>query len=329
MTAVLRLAPPVAGARMLGVGSYQPAQVVTNHDLAKIIDTDDEWVRSRVGIVSRRVAAPGELLVDMSAAAAAHAISDAGLTPADIDTVIVATCTMPTSIPNASASVATALGINGVGAFDVNAACAGFTYALAVGADLVRAGSATNVVVVGAEKFTDWVDPLDRSTSIIFADGAGAAVIGPASAEHGPGIGPVVWGSAGDMAKVISIADRASFVQQEGQAVFRWATTKIAPIALQAIEQAGLQPADVDVLVPHQANLRILESIAKALRKAGARQDMALARDIVHSGNTSAASIPMALDHLRAENTVHSGDVALLVGFGAGLCFAAQVVLLP
>ncbi|MEO9221676.1 MAG: 3-oxoacyl-ACP synthase, partial [Mycobacteriaceae bacterium] len=175
MTATLRLAAPAPGARILGLGSYQPTQVVTNDDLAKTIDTDDEWIRSRVGIISRRVAAEGELLVDMSAAAAAHAIENAGLTAADIDTVIVATCTMPTSVPNAAARVATALGINGVGAFDLNAACAGFTYALAVGADLVRAGSAGKVVVVGAEKFSDWVDPTDRSTAIIFADGAGAA----------------------------------------------------------------------------------------------------------------------------------------------------------
>ncbi len=329
MTATLRIAAPTTGARIMGVGSYQPAKVVTNHDLAQVIDTDDAWIQSRVGIVSRRVAGPDELLVDMATAAAEAAIKDAGLTPADVDTVIVATCTMPTSVPNASARVATALGINGVGAFDINAACAGFTYALAVGADLVRAGSAGTVVVVGAEKFTDWVDPLDRSTSIIFADGAGAAVIGASTEQHGPGIGPVVWGSSGDMSEVIAIADRTSFLQQEGQTVFRWATTKIAPIVLQAIEQAGLQPADVDVLVPHQANLRILESIAKALRRSGAREDMVLARDIVHSGNTSAASIPMALDHLRADATVRSGDVALLVGFGAGLCFAAQAVLLP
>ncbi|MDQ2795685.1 MAG: ketoacyl-ACP synthase III [Actinomycetota bacterium] len=329
MTATLRLSTPKVGARMLGVGSYQPEQVVTNHDLAKVIDTDDEWIRSRVGIVSRRVAAEGELLVDMSAAAAAQAISDAGMTATDIDTVIVATCTMPTSVPNAAARVATLLGINGVGAFDLNAACAGFTYALAVGADLVRAGTATNVVVVGAEKFSDWVDPTDRSTAIIFADGAGAAVIGPATTEQGAGIGPVVWGSSGDMAEVIAIADRNSFLHQEGQTVFRWATTKIAPMALEAVELAGLVPADIDVLVPHQANLRILQAIAKALHKAGGREDMVLARDIVHSGNTSAASIPLALAHLRAENAVHSGDVALLVGFGAGLCFAAQAVLLP
>lgn len=329
MSATLRVAPPVAGARLLGVGSYQPARVVTNDELAQTIDTNDEWIQSRVGIASRHVAAPGELLIDMATAAAAQAIKDAGLIPTDIDTVIVATCTMPTSVPNASARVATALGINGVGAFDVNAACAGFTYALAVGADLVRSGSATRIVVVGAEKFTDWVDPLDRSTSIIFADGAGAAVIGPATDQQGPGIGPVVWGSAGDMADVISIADRTSFLHQEGQTVFRWATTKIAPIALQALEQAGLQPSDVDVLVPHQANLRILESLAKALRKSGAREDMVLARDIVHSGNTSAASIPMALAHMRADGSARSGDVALLVGFGAGLCFAAQAVLLP
>ncbi|WP_127783425.1 beta-ketoacyl-ACP synthase 3 [Rhodococcus sp. X156] len=329
MSPALQLAAPVVGARLLGVGSYQPARVVTNDELALTIDTTDEWVRSRVGVVSRHLADPAELLVDMATSAAAAAIADAGLVPADVDTVIVATCTMPTSVPNAAARVATGLGVNGIGAFDVNAACAGFTYGLAVAADLVRSGSARTVVVVGAEKFTDWVDPQDRSTAIIFADGAGAAVIGAADAEHPAGIGPVVWGSSGDMADVISIPDRTAFLQQEGQTVFRWATTKIAPVALAAIERAGIKPGDIDVLIPHQANLRILEAIAKALRKEGARDEMVLARDIISSGNTSAASIPMALDHLRTEGTVRSGDVALLVGFGAGLCFAAQVVLLP
>ncbi|MEO9221549.1 MAG: beta-ketoacyl-ACP synthase 3, partial [Mycobacteriaceae bacterium] len=270
-----------------------------------------------------------ETLVDIATSAGAAALAEVGDEVPAVDAVLVATCTMETPVPNAAARVATNLGLEGVGAFDLNAACAGFTYALAVAADMIRSGSSTTVLVVGAEKFTDWIDPTDRSTAIIFADGAGAAVIGPASTEQGAGIGPVVWGSSGDMAEVISIADRNSFLHQEGQTVFRWATTKIAPMALEAVALAGLQPGDIDVLVPHQANLRILESIAKALRKAGAREDMVLARDIVHSGNTSAASVPMALDHLHAEGSTRSGQVALLVGFGAGLCFAAQAVLLP
>ncbi|MBB5808404.1 3-oxoacyl-[acyl-carrier-protein] synthase-3 [Saccharothrix ecbatanensis] len=315
-----------AGTRILGLGSYQPETIVSNHDLSLRMDTSDEWIRDRVGIANRRVAKPDELLVDMAAEAGAKAVADAGLSPSDIGAVIVATCTMPTQIPNAAAQVADRIGIAGSPAFDLNAACAGFCYALGTASDLVRAGTAKHVLVIGAEKLTDWVDQDDRSTAIIFADGAGAAVVGPSDE---PGIGPVAWGSAGELADMIRITDRESFIFQEGQAVFRWATTKIAPIALQAIELAGIDVSDVDVFVPHQANLRIVEAIAKRLRAKGAREDLVIARDIVDSGNTSSASIPLALDHMRAAGEVRSGDVALLVGFGAGLSYAGQVVRLP
>jgi 3-oxoacyl-[acyl-carrier-protein] synthase III len=311
--------------RILGTGSFQPEKVVTNDDLAKVMDTNDEWIRDRVGIVERRAAEPEERLVDMAAAAGSAALADAGLGPSDVDTVIVATCTMPTQIPNASARVADLVGIKGAGAFDMNAACAGFCYALGTASDLVRAGSAGRVLVVGAEKFTGWVDPTDRANAIIFADGAGAAVVGP---SEEPGIGPVSWGSAGDLADMIYMRDE-KWIYQEGQAVFRWATTKVAPIALRALELTGLKPSDVDVLIPHQANLRIVGAIAKKLRAEGAREDMVVADDIMYSGNTSSASIPMALDHMRAAGRVHSGDVLLLVGFGAGLSYASQVVISP
>ncbi|HEX6343658.1 beta-ketoacyl-ACP synthase III [Umezawaea sp.] len=316
----------LTGTRILGMGSYQPETIVSNHDLAKVMDTNDEWVRERVGIVNRRFAGKDELLVDMAVEAGAKAIADSGLQPADVGAVIVATCTMPSPIPNAAAQVAERLGAKAVGAFDVNAACAGFCYALATASDMVRSGSAKNVLVIGAEKLTDWVDPTDRSTAIIFADAAGAVVVG---AGDEPAIGPVVWGSAGDMADAIAIADRNSSIHQEGQAVFRWATTQIAPVAIRAVELAGLELSDVDVFVPHQANLRIIELIAKRLRAKGAREDMVVARDIVESGNTSSASVPMALDHLRAAGEISSGDVVLLVGFGAGLSYAGQVVRCP
>jgi len=325
----LTLPPSRAGARLLGTGSYLPERVVTNHELAATMNTDDQWIRDRVGIVSRRIARSDESLVEMAAAAGHAAITDAQLAPGDVDALILATCTPPSPIPNIAAQVATALRTGDIAAFDLNTACAGFSYSIAVAADLVRAGTATNVLVVGAEKFSDWIDPTDRSTAIIFADGAGAAIVGAADAEHGPTIGPVAWGSSGDQYDAIVIPDRNSFLHQEGQAVFRWATTKVAPVALRAVELAGLAPADVDILVPHQANLRILESLARALRKAGAREDMLLARDIVHTGNTSAASIPVALDHLRSSGAARSGQLALLVGFGAGLSFAAQAVRLP
>jgi 3-oxoacyl-[acyl-carrier-protein] synthase III len=325
----LRLIPAAPGARILGWGSSQPDHIVTNDDLAKRVDTNDQWIRERVGIVSRRIADKDTLLVDMAADAGSKAIADAGLGPADVDTVLVATCTMPNPIPNAAAQVAHKIGISAPGAFDLNAACAGFCYGMGVASDLIRAGSSRNVLVIGAEKLSDWLDWDDRSTSIIFADGAGAAVLGPAETAEDIGVGPLVWGSDGEMHEVIRIEQASSSIRQEGQTVFRWATTQIAPIALRAIELAGLTPADIDVFVPHQANLRIVESVARRLRKAGAREDMRVAQDIVHSGNTSSASIPLAIDHMRAAGEISRGDVVLLVGFGAGLSYAGQVVVCP
>jgi 3-oxoacyl-[acyl-carrier-protein] synthase III len=325
----LRLASTAPGARIIGMGSSQPENVVTNDDLAERMDTNDQWIRERVGIESRRIAEADTLLVDMAVEAGSRAVKDSGLAASEIDTVIVATCTMPTSIPNAAAQTAERIGIPAPGAFDINAACAGFCFGLGTAADLVRAGSSRHVLVIGAEKLSDWLDWTDRSTAIIFADGAGAAVIGPAPDEASVGIGPVAWGSAGDLSMTIHIKPENSALSQEGQAVFRWATTKIAPVALRAIELAGLTPADIDVLVPHQANLRIIDAVAKKLRAKGAREDMVVADDIVHSGNTSSASIPLALDHMRTDGRVRSGDTALLVGFGAGLSYAAQVVTCP
>ena len=321
--------PPVApGARILGMGSFQPDTVVTNHDLEKRVETNDEWIQSRVGIIERRFASDDETVVSMGAEAGSKALADAGLSPDDLDALIVATCTMRKPIPNAAAQTADRIGVNGIGAFDVNTACAGFSYATALASDMIRAGTARHVLVIGSEKLSDWLDMTDRSVCIIFADGAGAAVLGPAADADEVGVGPVSWGAAGDLATSI-IIDESDSLRQEGQAVFRWATTRIAPVALRAIEAAGLTPGDIDVLVPHQANLRIVEALAKRLRQSGARDDMVVADDIQYSGNTSSASIPMALDHMRAAGRVRSGHVALVVGFGAGLSYSAQVVVLP
>jgi 3-oxoacyl-[acyl-carrier-protein] synthase-3 len=322
---VLRLKQGPAATRVLGVGSTQPERVVTNDDLSEIMETTDQWIRERVGIIERRFAEKDEMLVDMAVAAGTNALTDAGADPSEVDTVIVPNCTMPSQIPNAAAQVADRIGIKAAGAFDINAACAGFCYGLGVASDLIRSGSAGKVLVIGAEKLTDSVDPVDRANAIIFADGAGAALVGPADE---PGIGPVAWGSAGDLVDSIYMRDN-KYIYQEGQSVFRWATTEIAPIAMRAIELAGLEPSDVDVLIPHQANLRIVEAIAKKLRVRGARQDMVVADDIKYSGNTSSASIPLALDHMRKAGTVHSGDVVLMVGFGAGLSYAGQVMICP
>jgi 3-oxoacyl-[acyl-carrier-protein] synthase III len=325
----LRLSEPVAGARLLGLGSMQPERVVTNDELAARVDTSDEWIRARVGIETRRIADKDTLLVEMAAEAGVRALKDSGVDAADIGAVIVATCTMPDVIPNAAAQVAHRIGVPAPAAFDLNTACSGFCYGLAVAADLVRGGTVRNVLVIGAEKLSDWLDWDDRSTCIIFADGAGAAVVGAAPDAASVGVGPVAWGSAGDQFETIRINPDTRALHQEGQAVFRWATTQVAPVALRAIELAGLTPADVDVLVPHQANLRIVEAVAKRLRAKGARAEMRVADDIVHSGNTSSASIPLALDHMRAQGRLRAGETVVLVGFGAGLSYAAQVVICP
>src|SRR5271170_332783 len=250
--------PPAAGARIISLGGYQPANVVTNDDIAARIDTSDEWIRSRVGIIDRRYAGPDETVVDMAVAAGGKALAGSGLSPADIDLVIVATCSTESPIPNASAVVAHRLGIVAPGAYDLNAACAGFCYALATASDSIRAGSARHVLVIGAEKLSQWVDFTDRSTCIIFADGAGAVVVSPVSDPDEAGIGPVVWGSAGDMADKIYIPDRNGFIIQEGQAVFRWATTALHPVAKEACARAGVDPTELAAFVPHQANLRIV-----------------------------------------------------------------------
>ncbi|MFC7342089.1 beta-ketoacyl-ACP synthase III [Saccharopolyspora griseoalba] len=317
--------PTVEGTKLLGFGSTQGNRVVTNDDLAKIVDTNDEWIQQRVGIVHRRLADDDQTVVSMAVEAGAKAVADAGLSPSDVDQVIVATCTMPGGIPNAAAQVADQIGIKARSAYDLNAACAGFVYATSLASDAVRAGSARNVLVIGSERFQEWLDWEDRANCIIFADGAGAAVVGPAEE---PQLGPGVLGSAGDLVDTIYLREN-KYIYQEGQSVFRWATTQIAPVAAQAVEAAGLQLSDVDVLVPHQANLRIVEAIARKLQNQGARDDLVVARDIVYSGNTSSASIPLSIDHMRSAGEIPSGAVMLLVGFGAGLSYSAQVAVCP
>jgi 3-oxoacyl-[acyl-carrier-protein] synthase-3 len=312
--------------RISGLGHYRPERIVTNDDLAALIDTNDEWIRSRVGVAERRFAGDQESVAWMGAQAGRLAMADAGIAAADIDTVIVATCTLPTQIPHASTQVAGALGIQAPGSFDINAACAGFCYGLAAASALIRSGDAGTVLLVGAEKLTDWVDPTDRANAIIFADGAGAAVV---TDSPTPDIGPVAWGCSTENTDAIYISDRESFVVQEGQTVFRWATTAIAPVAIEAACRAGVDLADIDVLAPHQANLRIVEAIAKKVITAGGRPDLTVIKDIVTTGNTSSASIPIGLDRARQAGEVKSGALVLAVGYGAGLTYGAQVFRLP
>jgi 3-oxoacyl-[acyl-carrier-protein] synthase-3 len=312
----------VIGTKILGFGGYQPDKVVTNDDLAKLVDTNDEWIRARVGIQSRRFARDDETVADMAEAAGAKALAASGLEPSEVDLVIVATCSTESPMPNVAATVAYRLGIPAPGAYDLNAACAGFCYGIGAASDSVRAGSARNVLVIGAEKMTSWIDMTDRSTCIIFADGAGAAVVGQSESA---GIGPVVWGSAGDQAHKITIEGRNGSLKQDGQAVFRWATTAIAPAALEACRRAGVTPADITAFVPHQANLRIIEAIA---RKLGIPRER-VADDIIHAGNTSSASIPLALSRMAEQGRLQPGTPALLIAFGAGLSYASQVITVP
>ncbi len=319
----IRLPAGAPGARVLGLGAYRPRRRVTNDELAQVMETNDEWIQSRVGIAERRWASDDETLVEMSVAAGGKALAASGLSPDEVDLVILASASLTEPIPGIGPQVAYRLGIPRPGAFDLNAGCAGFCYALESASAAIRAGSARNVLVVGVERLTDVVDKTDRSTAVIFADGAGAAVVG---ASEEPGIGPVAWGSDGDQFSAIEIAAGTGTMTMAGQAVYRWATTRLTDTLLLAMESAGVDPKDIDVFAPHQANLRIVESMTKRL---GFGEDVVVARDVVQSGNTSAASIPLALTALMESGEAKSGDLALVLGYGAGLTFAGQVLTLP
>jgi 3-oxoacyl-[acyl-carrier-protein] synthase-3 len=314
----------MTGSRIVSLGHYQPSRILTNDDLAQMVDTNDAWIRDRVGIVTRRIA-DSETVADMASAAADKALAGSGLTAADIDLVAVATCSSVDRCPNVATRVANKLGIRAPAAYDVNTACSGFSYALATADHAIRAGAARNAIVIGAEKLSDVTDWTDRSTCIIFGDGAGAAVVSANADGESAGIGPVVWGSAPERGDSIRIEGWRPYIQQEGQAVFRWATTEIAPVALQACERAGVTPGEIAAFVAHQANARIIDGIARRLKLSNA----VIAKDIVESGNTSAASVPLALSKLVERREVPAGSPVLLFGFGGGLTYAGQVVRCP
>lgn len=322
-----------AHARIVGIGSYRPVREVPNAEVVDAIDSSDEWIQQRSGIVSRRFAGDDETVVSMSVAAARDALTHAGLDGSEIDTVIVATVSHLLQTPSAASLIAGELGTKGA-AFDISAACAGFCHGVALANDLVRGGSSKHVLVVGVEKLSDITSPTDRGTAFIFADGAGAVVVG---ASDEPAISPVVWGSDGEQSDLIrqntywDDAVRAGDTEMphlvmEGAAVFRWASFAMAKVALEAIEKAGLTVDDIDVFVPHQANNRITDTMIRAMKLP---EKVRVARDIIDAGNTSAASVPLALSRMVSEGEARSGDKALLIAFGAGLSFAAQVVTVP
>jgi beta-ketoacyl-[acyl-carrier-protein] synthase III len=342
MTAHIATATPVAHAALLGLGVYRPRRIVPNAEIIERIDSSDEWIRTRSGIAARRWADDGETIVSMSVDAARNALAAAHLGVEEIDAVILATSSQMVLGPSAGAVVADALGMHDTAAFDVSAGCAGFCYALANAANLVRAGQARHVLVIGVERLSDLLDPADRSCAFIFADGAGAAVVGRSEQE---GIGPVAWGSDGSQTAAIKqdkdfrqyfaevAAAEASgggtvrpYIRMNGTAVFRWAVTFLEKACREALDLAGVGADQLDAFVPHQANIRITEALIKTLHLP---DTVAIARDIVETGNTSAASIPMAMEELVRTGAARPGDTALLLGFGAGLAYAGQVVTLP
>ncbi|MCF8524700.1 MAG: ketoacyl-ACP synthase III, partial [Aquiluna sp.] len=319
--------------RIYALGASRGHQTVTNGDVAGPIDSSDEWIRQRTGIVTRMRADKEQSLMDMAVEASNEAIKRSGIAPSEIGTVILATITFPYQTPSGASLLAEKVGAHGAAAYDISAACAGYCYGIAQADALVRAGTSKYVLVVGGEKLSDFVEPTDRSISFLLGDGAGAAIVGPS--DH-PGISKSVWGSDGanwdKVGMTSSILDfrdgKAEWptIVQEGQSVFRWAVWEMAKVAKQALAESGLEASDLSALVTHQANIRIIDELAKQLELP---DSVVVARDIVDTGNTSAASIPLAMHRLLAEGQVKSGGYALEIGFGAGLAFAAQVVELP
>lgn len=331
--------PAVGNSQILSVGSYRPKRLVPNSDIVDLIDSNDEWIQQRTGIQSRRFAGPDETIITMAQAACESALKRANLTMSDIDTLILATITYPFQAPSAATDLINVLGNPKAAAFDISAACAGFCYGVAMASDLVRTGSAKNVLVVGVEKISDFTDPSDRATAFIFGDGAGAVVIGRSDEAR---IGPVVWGSDADSRDAILMnpaytefrnsPDKGVSeigwpnISQQGQAVYRWAVFTVSKVGIKALEAAGVRPDELGAFIPHQANMRIIESMAKAIK---IPSNVVIADDIRVNGNTSAASIPLAMDVLLEKHPELHGTLALLIGYGAGLVFAAQVVQLP
>lgn len=311
------------GAAVLGLGAHRPALRVDNHEIARRTDSSDEWIRDRSGIVTRGVAGDDESTVDMATSAGGKALAAAGIPAEAVGLVLLATCSMPGPLPGGSPEVASRLGARSAGASDIGAGCAGFTYALSMAADAVRCGTAEHVLVIGSEKLLPMVNPDDRATAFLFGDGAGAALVGPAEVD---GIGRVVWSSDGDQHESLTIHGSPRRLAMNGRAIYRWATTSLPDLARRACAQAGIEPAELAAFVPHQANLRITESVVKALRLP---DSVVIARDVVDSGNTSAASVPLALTRLHEQGQVRTGDQVLLLGFGAGLTAAGQVVRCP
>lgn len=331
--------PAVGNSQILSVGSYRPKRLVLNNEIVDRIESSDEWIVQRTGIQSRRFAGPEESVISMATAACEMALERAGMSMADIDTVILATISYPFQAPSAATELVALLGNPKAAAVDISAACAGFCYGVAMASDLVRTGTSKNVLVVGVEKLSDFTDPNDRATAFIFADGAGAVIIGASDQAR---IGPTIWGSDADSRETIMLTPAYTEfrnapdkgvahlgwpnIAQQGQAVYRWAVFTVSKAGIKALEAAGVRADELGAFIPHQANMRIIESMAKEIN---IPESVITADDIRVNGNTSAASIPLAMDALLLKHPELHGTLALLIGYGAGLVYAAQVVALP
>lgn len=324
-----------AYSRIYSLGAARGDLSVTNDDLAGPIDSSDEWIRQRTGVITRTRASAGISAADLATAAGAEAIEKAGLTADQIDVVLISTISNTVQTPSMAALVADRLGANPAAAYDISAACAGYTYGIAQADSFVRSGLATYVLVIGAEKLSEIVNPTDRTISFLLGDGAGAAVVGPSDF---PGISKTVWGSDGSKWDAVGMDHTLAeyrdghgeiawpTLRQEGQTVFRWAVWEMAKVAARALEEAGITSDQLSAFIPHQANMRIIDEFAKQLKLP---ESVVIARDIETTGNTSAASIPLATHRLLQEHPELSGGLALEIGFGAGLVFGAQVIVLP
>ena len=331
--AKLKQAETIAFSKIYSLGASRGDLTVTNDDVAGPINSSDEWIRQRTGIVTRMRASKDRSLMDMAVEASNEAIQKAGIKPSEIEAVIFSTITHPYQTPSAASLLAELVGANPAPAFDISAACAGYCYGIAQADSLVRSGTAKYVLVVGGEKLSDYIDPTDRSISFLLGDGAGAAIVGPSDS---PGISKSVWGSDGSKWEAVGMTGSLldfrdgtgswPTLVQEGQSVFRWAVWEMVKVAKEALEVAGVQPEELAALVTHQANERIIDEMAKQL---ALPESVVVAKDIITTGNTSAASIPLAMHALLAEGRIKSGDLALQIGFGAGLAYGAQVVVVP
>jgi len=313
----------VAGSRIVGVGHYQPERVLTNAELAELVDTNDEWIRSRTGIIERHIAREDETVADLATSAARSALADAGLEADGVGMIVVASTSVMDHSPNVAGRVAAALEMTSPVILDVNTACSGFEHGIAIADAAIRGGQVERALVIGAEKLSSITDWTDRTTCVLTADGAGAFIL---EAAEEPGVGPTVWGSEPTMSRAVLVEEETgNKFSQDGRMILRWAMSKSSDISRRAVEAAGLSMDDIQVFVPHQANLRIIEPLAEQL----GLTDRIVVTDVQYSGNTSAASIPLGFSKWWHEGRIPANVPALLFGFGGGFAYASQVVMTP